>query len=63
MPWVFVTMKEVLGCLKPRVAAKKRFNSGMSEWGNPIRVNTNHHTSKDFAFSKIHICIGDNPVN
>ena len=39
MPWVFVTMKEVLGCLKPRGAATKRYHPGISEWGNPIRSN------------------------
>ena len=35
MPWVFVPIKEVLGCLKPRGAVKKRYHSGISEWGNP----------------------------
>ena len=40
MPWVFVPMKEVLGCHKPREAAKKRYYSGISEWGNLARSNT-----------------------
>ena len=34
MPWVFVPMKDVPGCDKPRGAAKKRYYSGVSEWGN-----------------------------
>ncbi len=37
MPWVFVPMKEVLGCYKLREAAKKRYYSEISEWENPVR--------------------------
>ena len=50
MPWVFVPMKEVLGCHKPREAAKKRYYSGMSEWGNPVRVNTRLLYTEGFCF-------------
>jgi hypothetical protein len=50
MPWVFVTMKEVLGCLKPREAAKKRYYSGMSEWGNPIHDNMRSLYNESFCF-------------
>ena len=53
MPWVFVTMKEVLGCHKPRGAAKKRYNSGMSEWGNPVRSNTRSPFTENFCFAEI----------
>ena len=35
MPWVFVPIKEVQDCFKPRGAVKKRYHSGISEWGNP----------------------------
>ena len=38
MPWVFVSMKEVLGCFKLRGVAKKRYYSEISEWGNPLHL-------------------------
>ena len=39
MPWVLVPTKDVLGCVKPRGAAKKRYYSGISKWGNLIKSN------------------------
>jgi hypothetical protein len=46
MPWVFVTMKEVLDCLKPREAVKKRYTRGFPNgetWSVAIR---DHHSLK-----------------
>lgn len=42
MPWVFMLKKEVLGCFKHRGAAKKRYYSVISEWGNPAVLMTGH---------------------
>lgn len=39
MPWVFAAMKDVLGCVKLRGAAKKRYYPEISEWGNPTHSN------------------------
>ena len=38
MPWHKKTMKDVAACVKPRIAGNKRFNPGISEWGNPSPV-------------------------
>ena len=51
MPWVFMPKKEVLGCLKPRGAAKKRYNSGISEWGNLIRSNSRLPITEGLQFT------------
>jgi hypothetical protein len=54
MPWVFMLMKEVLGCRKPREAAKKRYYSGISEWGNPVRSNSRLSTTENLQFTVDH---------
>jgi len=36
MPWDLEAMKDVLDCVKPRRAVKKRYQPGISEWGNPM---------------------------
>ena len=36
MPWHEEAMKGVANCDKPR-GAKARFDTGIPEWGNPIR--------------------------
>lgn len=38
MPRYKTPMKDVAVCEKPRIVDNKRFNPGMSEWGNPHRV-------------------------
>ncbi len=35
MPWHKKPKKDVTVCDKPRIADNKRFNPGISEWGNP----------------------------
>ena len=42
MPWHKKPMKDVAVCDKPRIADNKRFNPGISEWGNPIQVILNY---------------------
>ncbi len=39
MPRVFMLMKDVLSCVKLRGAAKRRYNPGISEWGNLFQSN------------------------
>ena len=38
MPWLEYPKKDVLICDKFGEVDKKRYNSKISEWGNPIRV-------------------------
>ena len=38
MPWHQKAMKDVTSCDKPRGAAHRRSDPGMSEWGNPAGV-------------------------
>lgn len=40
MPWQSEAMKDVLICEKYRLADKKRFNPVISEWGNPMNINS-----------------------
>ena len=40
MPWYKEPMKDVVDCDKSRIAVNKRFNPGISEWGNPLRYGT-----------------------
>jgi hypothetical protein len=49
MPWVFMLIKEVLGCFKPREVAKKRYYSRISEWGNPAVLMTGHFITESYA--------------
>ena len=42
MPWLVEAMKDVLGCDKPRGAAKK-LDPGISEWDNPARCESCYH--------------------
>lgn len=53
MPRVFVLMKEVLGCFKPREDAKNRYYSGISEWGNPAHVNVRLLITKSLIYQTI----------
>ena len=52
MPWVFVPIKEVQDCFKPRGAVKKRYHSGISEWGNPTTFKRRSLTIENLPFGK-----------
>lgn len=54
MPWVFVPMKDVLGCVKLRGAAKKRYYPEISEWGNPIYRNVRSPVTESLWFTIDH---------
>jgi hypothetical protein len=36
MPWRQKPKKDVVGCDKPRGAVSRRYQSRISEWGNPL---------------------------
>ena len=52
MPWVFVPMKEVQNCFKTRGAVKKRYYSGISEWGNLATFKRRSLTIENLPFGK-----------
>ena len=52
MPWVFVPIKEVQDCFKPRGAVKKRYYSGISEWGNLATFKRRSLTLENLPFGK-----------
>ena len=54
MPWVLVPMKDVQDCVKPRGAVKKRYYSGISEWGNLTKSNLRSPITKAPIFGLVY---------
>ena len=53
MPWHKKLKKDVAVCDKPRIADNRRFNPGISEWGNPLQVILQHSEDEFIVPEKV----------